>query len=131
MLRRQKHGVKPGVELAVDECHLKLALKVGQRAQPLDDHAAVALARKIRQKPVGVCDLHVGNIRRDAPQQLHALERREHRALVGVDHHAHDELVKALCRALNDIQMPVRDRVKAAGIDRSIHNASAPATSLR
>ena len=66
-------------------------------------------------------DLDVRKILCDAVQKRNALFGREHRMLGTVDHHADDQTVENTSCAPNDIEMPVCDRVKAAGIDRRFH----------
>ena len=87
----------------VDERHLELMLKIGKRPQSFDHHAAVLLARKLRQKLVGLHHRHIWKMLCDTANQLHALSGCKDRMLFRVDHHAHDQLVKAGGRPLDDV----------------------------
>ena len=89
--------------------------------KPLDDDGTPLLPGKVCQQLVREHDLHIRDVRRHAADELHTLCRGKHGMLVDVEHHADDQPVKALGRALDDVQVPVRHRVKAAGIDRCLH----------
>jgi hypothetical protein len=49
------------------------------------------------------------------------LLRGKHRPLVDVDHHADDQMVEDPGRPLDDVEVAVRNGIKAAGIDRCTH----------
>ena len=131
MLRCQKHRVQLGVELVIDQRHLELVLEIRYGAEALDDHAALLAPRIVGQQLVGVLDLHVRDILRHTPQQLDALLRRKHRMLGAVDHHADGQPVEDPGGAANDVEVSVRDGVKAAGIDRRFHRDCSRSLFLR
>ena len=121
MLRSQEHRIQSGIQLVVDQCHLEFTLEIRDGPKPLDDNGTPLLPGKVCQQLVREHDLHIWNVRRHTPDELHALCRGKHGMFVDVEHHADDQPVKALGRALDDVQVPVRHRVKAAGIDRCLH----------
>jgi hypothetical protein len=51
----------------------------------------------------------------------HALLDREERSLLVVVRDADDHLVEQFARALDDIEVAVRDRIEAAGINSAAH----------
>ena len=91
----------------VDNGHLELPLKVRHGAQALDNDPGVSLPGIVRQQCVGGIHLHVIHVLGDPANHLHPLFQCKHGMLVSVDHDADDELVEALGRPGNDIEMAV------------------------
>ena len=101
----------------VDHGHLELILKIRSGTQSFDDHAASLPAGILSQQFRGTVHFHIGNVRSYAADQFYPLFPGEHRLLSGVDHDTHDQFVKNIGGATNDVQMAAGNRVKTARIN--------------
>ena len=69
-------------------------------------------------------DRDVGDVGGHAADQIHTLFRREHGAFFTVVHHTDDQPVKAPGGPGDDVEVTVRDRIEAAGINGCFHASS-------
>ena len=74
----------------------------------------------VDQQPVHGRDSH-GIDRNRLPQHGEPLVRREQGLLLIVNRHRHDDFVEKRAGPLDDIEMTVRHRIEAAGINRASH----------
>ena len=119
----QEHRIQSRIELVVDQRHLKFLFKIGGGPQALYDHIHAMLPRVFGQQLTRTVRLNIGQFLRHPADHSHTFLRGKHRFFFGVDHHAHDQPVKDTGGALDDVEMPPGDRVKAAGINRRCHYA--------
>jgi hypothetical protein len=56
-------------------------------------------------------------LRRKLPEHPNTFFQREQRVLFRIDQHRHDQLIEDLAPTLNEIKVPVRHGIEAAGID--------------
>lgn len=115
-----------GLSLPVDEGHLKFLLKIRPGPQALDDDTAAPGLGVIGKQPLRAIDLNIGQMPGGPLDHLHALSLGEHGALIVIEHHTDDELVKNAGGALDDIEVPIGDRVKATRVDCDLHSAKTP-----
>ena len=123
--RHHVHGLDLGGEMAVQLVHLELPLEVRDHAQALDDHLRVPPVREVDDELGEDVDLDVVEPGERLTQERDALVEREHRRLVlGIADDPDDDAVEDLGRALDHVDVPVRDGVLVAGVDRGDHSAS-------
>ena len=114
--RRQEHCLDLGHHGEVCVGQLNLILEIRDCPQAAHhDGRALLLGEADRQAVEGV-DLDVRDILAGIPQHGNALLDREKRGLGTVDQHRDNHFVKHTAGALDNIEMPVRDGVEAAGI---------------
>ena len=113
---------------------LDLVFKIRYRPQTAHHHGGVFLLGKADRQPVEGIHLHIGHILAAFPKHGNALLDRKQRRLGTVDQHCNDQLVKHTAGALDDIQMPAGNGIKAAGVHGNGHgeqNLSGPAQSVK
>ena len=131
MLRCQKHGVQAGVDLMVDQCHLKFVFKIGAGTQAFYDHTTAFPAGILSQQFRRKFYLHIIQILGNTADHIHTLLLVEHGALSGIDHNANDQFIKNFRRTANNVQMTAGNRVKTTGINGNFHIESCSAFCLR
>ena len=118
----QEDGLDVPVELHVHADHLELVFEVGDRTQAADDGLGPHLLGEVHQQDVerfhrnGDARL-LGDACRLVAHHLDTLFQREQRAFCLVDGHANHEVIDQLGGTLDDVEMPVGDRVKGAWIE--------------
>jgi hypothetical protein len=115
--RREEQRLDARRELAVHAGELELVLEVRDRPQAAQDHLAGILLHELRQQPAEARHLHVLVRLQHFLGELHALVEREERPLRLAVGDAHDHLVEELRCPLDEVLVPVGDRVEGARID--------------
>ena len=106
-------------KLAARELDLVLEVRDGAQAAHHDGRALL-LGEGDRQPVEGV-DLDIRDVLAGLPQHGNALLDRKQGLFGTVDQHRNDDLVEHTAGALDNIEMPVRDGVEAAGIHGDGH----------
>lgn len=119
--RGQEHRLDLRHHGVIGVGELDLILEIRDRAQPPYHDGGPLLLGKAHGQAVEGIHLHVGHILAALPQHGNALLDRKQRRLRTVDQHGDDQLVKHTAGALDDIQMPAGNGVKAAGIHGNGH----------
>ena len=104
-----------------DAGYLGILVEIRGVAQTLYQNAGTLVPGVLRQQAGVMLRRHIGQVRHGAADHLHPFVGGEHRLFVAVDQHADVHLVKALGGPADNIHMPQRDGVEAAGIDRNFH----------
>ena len=102
---------------AVHERHLQLVLIIRDRPDAAQQNRGRARGRIIHQQPVEGIHLHVGIDADHFAQHFHALLDGEERLLALVPQNRNDQPVEQPRAALDQIEMPVGDRVERSRID--------------
>src|SRR5919106_341765 len=114
--RHQVHRLDLGSEVAVEVVHLELPLEIRDRAQALDHRRRAPAARELDDELREDVDLDVVLARERVLEKTHPLLDREQRLLVQrVADDADDDALEDRRRAPDDVEVPVRDWVVAAG----------------
>jgi hypothetical protein len=104
--------------VAVHERHLELVLEVRVRPKAPQDHAGPDFVREVDDQAVERRDGDAGEVAERALQHVETLVEREGAALPEVPRDGHDQLREHTSPAMNQVQVPVRDRVEARGKER-------------
>ena len=100
---------------------LNFIFKIRDRAQTAHHDGSALLLGEGDRQPVEGVNLDIRDVLAGLPQHGNALLYRKKRSLGAVDQHRDDHLVKHTAGALDNIEMPVRDGVEAAGIHGDGH----------
>src|SRR5882672_7711599 len=104
----QKNGLDLRVETAVHQHHRQFVLVIFDRADAANYRMRLAAARVFDQQALECLYLDLRRVRRgNFGQHLYALGDREHGMFVGVDQNRHDDLVKDVAGALDDVYVSV------------------------
>ena len=95
---------------------LNFIFKIRDRTQTAHHDGSALLLGEGDRQPVEGVNLDIRDVLAGLPQHGNALLYRKKRGLGAVDQHRDDHLVKHTAGALDNIEMPVRDGVEAAGI---------------
>ncbi len=120
--RHHKNRFHGPVQFTIHQSELKFKFKVRNGAQSADDSLAILLGGVIDQQTVERIRVHIGELAQRLFNQAQTILEREEWLFALVLGHGHDDAVKQLGRALNDVQMAVGQRVEAAGINCRSHN---------
>jgi hypothetical protein len=92
---------------------LELVVEIRHRSQSLDDGGGSYLDGEISQKPIEAFHTNVGKVAGDFDQHGLSLFRIEEGLhLMWVADNRHDDLAEVTGSALNDVEVPIGDRVK-------------------
>ena len=112
----QEHRLDLGHHSEVRVGQLNFIFKIRDRTQAAHHDGSALLLGEGDRQPVEGVDLDIRDVLAGLPQHGNALLYRKKRGLGAVDQHRDDHLVKHTAGALDNIEMPVRDGVEAAGI---------------
>jgi len=120
-LWHHENGFNLRIKLAVHERQLKFKLKIRYRPQAAYDGLARPALNIIHQQARKGIHLHIGQVQHRPLKHGHALLQSEHRAFLRARGHGHNHPVKQPGRTMNQIEVAIGRRVKAAGINRRPH----------
>src|SRR5664280_1126045 len=113
-----EYGFDARFHLAVHQRHLQLELVVTHRANPAQHRIGVFLDTVDDQQTLKYIDGHVVEFGRHRLQHVFALFHFEQSfVLVEVAGNRHNEPVEELAATIDQVQVPVRNRVERSGID--------------
>src|SRR5262249_53895171 len=105
------------LQLAVHQRHLQLVLVVADGAYAAQHRFGFLLHGVVHQQAFEGVDAHVLVALDHLFEHLPAFDDGEQRVLLNVAQNGHDELVKDLAATLDQVEMPVGERVKRARIN--------------
>jgi hypothetical protein len=98
---------------------LEFELEVRDGSQPANDGRGFPLNRKIDQQALQRRDLHFFDVPDGGLEQVEPLPEGEKRMFLVVVRDSDDYFVEQFAGAIDDVQVPVRHRVEAAGVNRA------------
>lgn len=115
--RHQEYGLDLGSETPVHQSHLKLVFVIRNGANAAQNNARAAVGRIVDQEAVKGCDLDVGKAADYFIEHLDAFFDREKGLFFLVAQDRHQQLIEQGGAALDQIEMPIGDRVEGTGIN--------------
>src|SRR6267143_1170017 len=129
LVGHQENGRDFAVKFSVRQRHLKLILKVRDRAQPADNCARLLRPCVPHKKAVKAVHGNILVFFHDLPDHGDTLGRAEQRPFARAACNSDNYPVKYLSRPVDDVDMAVRDGVKRPRIDGDSHGIIIPASS--
>src|SRR5690349_15516106 len=96
---------------------LQLVFEVRHRANAPNDHVSLSSLHITDEQVAEAVDLDIRQVSGDLLEQRLTLFDGEQLVLARIVQNGDDQLVELLRRTMDDIQMAIGDRIKAAGID--------------
>ena len=113
----QEDGFQFGSEGAVGERHGEFPLDVAEGPQAPQHDPRPAPPHKIDRQPFKAGDIDIGEFTGGAGDEVEPLLRGEQRGLFGIDANPHGQPIEQGRPAPDDVVMPQREGVEAAGVD--------------
>ena len=118
LVGHEEHGVDAGCEAPVHVRELELVLEVGEGAQAADDDGRAVARAELDEQAVELGELEACAVmRKRVLDELDALGGGEQRLLALVGRDGDDHAIGDLERALEDVDVSVRDRIEGSGVD--------------
>ena len=102
---------------------MELEFEIGDRAQPANDGVGLLCDGKFHEQAFELRYFHIVDFANSLPEQIETFLEREERLLLVIVRDGDDHFIEKFAGTLNDIEVTVCDRIKAAGVNCAFHGS--------
>lgn len=117
LVGHQEHGDDVRRQSAIHQCHLEFVFEIGDCSKPSYQRLGSQFLSVPNHQTAEGIDFHALDVGDRFPDHLQAVIQREEGVLLWISTQRHDDAVEDFHRPLDDVQMPIGNRVERPRID--------------